>query len=477
MILRKTKYLVCALMLLLSQQVFGQSADDKYWFTQFGNDLTTDGQIYSVAINGNTIYVGGSFTKIGGVAANHIAMWSGKQWLPLGQGVDGDVWAINVTPGVLSDKIYVGGSFRSAGGKPSESIALWDGTSWSSLGVGLPHNNFGVHAIAVDAKHRVYAAGGFTGSPSVYGDTLANIALWDGAKWTGLQGGVANWRGALPVWSLAIDGVDSMLYVGGYFSSVGGGAVPAHGVAAWTGKMWLPLSNDTGADVHVTALTLIANPKRHLIAAGEFSMIGSATLPGIGEWDGAKWTPLGAGTGFPIGALATAGTLVYAGHLEIGGTGDKFKNIAFWDGANWNALGSGVNAGVNALVADPTGKVCAVGYFDTAGMKVAMNVAEWTKGLSSVGQGLAEPRALHLSASPNPTHSLSTIEFDLPNASIVRVEIRNIIGNVVSVPMNIKKDRGHCALTWNSEGLPSGTYFCEVRTAESFERTKIELQK
>ncbi len=80
--------------------------------------------------------------------------------------------------------LYVGGSFNTAGGASVNNIARWDGQTWSPLGAGLD-------------------------------SSVAVMIVFD----DGLGGGPA-------------------LYVGGWFENAGGR--PAHNIAKWDGKAWLP---------------------------------------------------------------------------------------------------------------------------------------------------------------------------------------------------------------------------------------------
>ena len=60
-----------------------------------------NGDVYSIAIdygNAGGIYVGGSFSNAGGIAASHIAYWNGSNWFALtgasGEGTSGTVTTI-----------------------------------------------------------------------------------------------------------------------------------------------------------------------------------------------------------------------------------------------------------------------------------------------------------------------------------------------------------------------------------------------
>jgi len=72
---------------------------------------------------------------------------------------------------VRNGKLIVGGSFSIAGGKPANNIAEWDGHSWSALGSGT---NGSVTAL-IEYAGDLVVAGAFTASG---GKTSPYVALW-----------------------------------------------------------------------------------------------------------------------------------------------------------------------------------------------------------------------------------------------------------------------------------------------------------
>ena len=68
------------------------------------------------------LIVAGSFSSIGGIEADNIAIWDGSEWYALGSGIDGTVEALSTD----GDRLYVGGDFGVAGGKASSNFAVWD---------------------------------------------------------------------------------------------------------------------------------------------------------------------------------------------------------------------------------------------------------------------------------------------------------------------------------------------------------------
>jgi hypothetical protein len=93
------------------ERATGLAAGDEYWDSRFGNFYTSD-SVYAIAVSGTDIYLGGSFTSVGGVTANCVAKWNGSSWSALGSGVGSIVFAVAVS----GTDVYVGGQFTQAGG-------------------------------------------------------------------------------------------------------------------------------------------------------------------------------------------------------------------------------------------------------------------------------------------------------------------------------------------------------------------------
>ncbi len=78
----------------------------------------------------------------GGRVVNRIARWNGSQWEDLGGGVTGRSNATSVNTMAMFDDgsgpaLFVGGFFTRAGGVVAENLAKWDGQSWSAVGSGM----------------------------------------------------------------------------------------------------------------------------------------------------------------------------------------------------------------------------------------------------------------------------------------------------------------------------------------------------
>jgi hypothetical protein len=191
----------------------------------------------AIAIDGSNVFVGGSFTNAGGIAANNIARWDGTRWSALGTGTDYGVNSLAIGP----DGLYAGGSFGTAGGIASSGIARWDGSAWHSLAGGIR----GIWVEAVQ-NHRgeIWIGGSFTKAGE---NPAGNVAKWNGTNWMGIPAttylaGDGTWS-LNEVWCLASDGRD--LYMGGNFIKFNPRSELA-GVAKFTSNGWVLLGRGLG---------------------------------------------------------------------------------------------------------------------------------------------------------------------------------------------------------------------------------------
>jgi len=87
----------------------------------FEEVAATNGEIRTILVDGERIWIGGEFSEVDGVAANNIALWDGQAWHALGEGTNGRVSRLASAAGRLA----VGGSFTRAGGLPANGISVW----------------------------------------------------------------------------------------------------------------------------------------------------------------------------------------------------------------------------------------------------------------------------------------------------------------------------------------------------------------
>lgn len=111
-----------------------------------------DGIVRAIATDGNAIYAGGEFIASGTDTLNGIARWNGSQWQPMGSGIENVNNWLNKAYAIAVDgnSVYIGGYFSNVGGVNVNNIAKWNGNSWEAMGEGLPGP---VYSIKVYGSH------------------------------------------------------------------------------------------------------------------------------------------------------------------------------------------------------------------------------------------------------------------------------------------------------------------------------------
>jgi len=89
---------------------------------------------------------------------------------------------------------------------------------------------------------------------------------------------------------------------------------------------------------------------------------------------------------------------------------------------------------------------------------------------------IAEPAAgaLQLRCSPNPFAAATTIAFTLPEAARVRLEVFDVAGRRVNVPVrDTWMEAGSHSVGFHGSRLPTGVYFYRVQAAEREESDRL----
>jgi hypothetical protein len=360
------------------------------WDDRF-NPPGPDGEVMAIATIGGDLYIGGNFTHIGNLHANHIARWDGHAWFPLEQegveGVDGIVTALLAD----GDSLFVGGAFTRAGSVDVGEIAVWHplGRRWSTLAGGVVGDEGGSVAAMVKHGTDLFVAGRFTAASTILAN---NIARWDGARWSRLGGGIT---GQVSTMTLA----GSQLYVGGLFTGAGDQA--ARNIACWdiVSGTWSALG--LGVDSIVKAIAVHDND---VYVGGHFGLAGEKTVRNMAVWNTAAraWSPfplvvtqppLGLDNGgydpATINAIVVDGSDLYiAGLFRLGivgvyGVVDSVRGIVRWnlDAGRMELLRSSLISYDASMRVSPTalclsnGVLYVGGTFPTADYYTAINIA------------------------------------------------------------------------------------------------------
>jgi trimeric autotransporter adhesin len=321
--------------------------------------------VYAVVSDGSGgEYIGGSFTHVGGIARIDVAhiLANGTvdpNWDPsFGGGDDIYALALGSSP-ITGESLYMGGYFAGIDGTGRNNAAAVNATTGALLNWN-PNLNGPVAALAVSGS-TVYIGGQFSGSDSVNGTLTRNyLAAVDNAS-----GAATGWN---PSPSGDVDAITvsgSTIYVGGYFSSIGGQsrAYAAAVDASGSTDAWDPNPNDPVYALAVSGSTVYLG--------GIFTQLGASTRETLGAVDGTSgiatsWDPSPDGD---VQSLAVSGTTVYVGgyfNSIAGGTRNDLAAVNA-DGTldSFDPELSGDVAAVDAIL--PNGSnVIAGGDFSTA---------------------------------------------------------------------------------------------------------------
>ncbi len=203
-----------------------------------------NGQVRALLLDGSNLYVGGTFTNVNNAGtviaeADYIAKWDGANWSALG-----NMAALSNTVYSLAkngNDLYVGGIFNVIGIPGADRIAKFDtqAATWSAVG-GASVFNSSVNSL-VWYGGNLYAGGNFSNAAGIPEADYA--AKFDGTNWSAL-GGNGGGNGSLNRVVSALAVVDQDLLVGGDFTDVNnqGSVIPGADYLAAYGLASIPPS-------------------------------------------------------------------------------------------------------------------------------------------------------------------------------------------------------------------------------------------
>jgi hypothetical protein len=353
---------------------------------------TFDGEegwsITSVALLDGDLFVGGHFSSIDGVPNPGLARFDGETWHPLGTGIEG--WGFRLE--VLEGNLYVFGVTK-ADGLTFQSAGRWKNGQWSTL----PYDTVPeMRTLAVSGNEAWFGYGNgftpmrhYTGSQVVelawsvesstreapdflerfQGELYAGgdfvhlepddvhfIARWDGTKWNQVGEG-------LPGRVLQMQSNDDALFVvtrTGYDSPV---------VRRWDGEQWTELGDVTGEVWAVGDVYGMSVDDEWLCLAGHFGRVGGELAPNAacrevsdGSWTGVR-DPRSTALNRAASVLAASQSGVYAGGDFNSAGGEPMRGIAKWANGSWANVGDSNAISTYALA--PMGKrLFALGIWD-----------------------------------------------------------------------------------------------------------------
>lgn len=339
-----------------------------YW-AAIGNSSDSISAVFAVHVLDNKLYVGGAFTRIGGINATNLAVYDIEtgQWSDIG-GADDWVlcFASRGTDLYFSGWHFLHGvkKYDTGTGTISD-VGRIDMTGVEELSGRIQALEF----IGTD----LYATGFFVEAESTVGGVVAvsSLAKWDTVteEWLDVGGGITESDGVSPGVGNALAVIGSTLFIGGDFAKMGGSSID--NVGTWNGSAFSALG--AGLDGIVRALAVNG---ANVVAGGAFT-------DKIKEWDGAAWSTFGGGVNGTVYALAVYLADVYA----VGNFTDAGNHIARCSAGEWSVLDTGLN-NTSYAIALNNDDVYVGGLFTTAGDKPAKMVAAYFSNFESLANYL-----------------------------------------------------------------------------------------
>jgi hypothetical protein len=117
------------------------------------------------------------------------------------------------------------------------------------------------------------------------------------------------------------------------------------------------------------------------------------------------------------------------------------------------------------------GKPVAIEEADSTGLKLAIGSASYVEAQAEQ----VVPDEVRLTSYPNPTRGQATIEYTLPEAEEVTLEVYDVLGRRVATLEEGSKQAGRHEVRLEADGLPSGVYFGRLEAGGETRTQKITV--
>jgi hypothetical protein len=265
------------------------------------------GSIWTLAENGDTMYVGGNFTLVDSLPYSKLVRRVSNQWHPTAS-FNAGVTSVKV----YSDTVLAVGAFSELNGQPCSGIAMAVNGVWECLA-----DSGMISTLIYDViKHHdtLFVAGAMdvTSGPG------RGIIYKTTGPWQQLGTGFLGMNGIGK--SLAV--YHDKLYIGGSIYSYEGNV--ANGLARWNGTSLEAVGQPTLYGVCGTlncpcdVYDMVVHDDK-LFVSGRFGYANGTPVTGVAYWDDVSWCPVGGGLQMPVRAIGFFQDTLFASTAQLDG--------------------------------------------------------------------------------------------------------------------------------------------------------------
>jgi len=464
--------------------------------------------VNALAVVGNEVVVGGSFTSAGGVSANRVARFNTQTntWSSLGTGSSNGVNGVVRALAVVGNEVVVGGSFTSAGGVSANRVARFNTqtNTWSRLGTGSSNGVNGVVRALAVVGNEVVVGGSFTSAGGVSANRVARY-FPPTTNPSATQTISANTLYHFPPTAVSISftgvsgtGTCTVQRFDAPASNISFTDTPPNFTSQYRFVITASGFTFTNAELRfnrtqipnagITNANTVRVYRRPTPGTGAFSILPNAYNASFPDEVRATTTAfsefiLGSDnnqlpvelTEFGFRKVDFGIELHWKTATELNNSGFEIERKS--QGGNWTTLGFVRGAGTTTeaqsysfLDRTASGKVqYRLKQVDFDGQFEYSNVIE-------VDAGAPKQFALEQNY-PNPFNPTTTISYQLPVASQVSLKVYDVLGREVMTLVNGKQEAGVYNLSLNGATLSSGIYFYRLQSGNFVQTKKMMLVK
>jgi hypothetical protein len=451
---------------------------DSIWVSRYigsGEDKVT-----SMFADNSFVYVTGwSFSPTRDIITiKYDANTGAQQWVRLynGTGNGGD-YGFAITADAAGN-VYVAGR-SDVGGAQKYTILKYDASGTMSAGWPVVYTG-GVstvfdeaRALRVDASGAVYVTG--RSGPAGAEDYLTIKINSSGViQWVKKYNGTLN--GEDFATSMVLDNTETNVFVGGYSFRAGG--VQDYVVlkySASTGDSLAAAIYNPNANTDILSAMARDNLNNIYVTGYSFASgtgFDYATIKYnsnlVQQWV-ARTTNSGNDFAYSISVNQSAGIVVVTGGSVGSGSAFDYLTVSYdinTGAQRWQRRENGSSNGndyASAVVASDTDKVFVTGSATFTASGISYYTIRYSKvsGIKQISSEIPESFSLYQNY-PNPFNPETSIEFDIPENSFVKLSVYDITGRELEILVNENLSPGRYSVLWNAEGYSSGVYFYRI---------------